>query len=305
MIEYYKRVEKEEPLKKANECSSGSWLKVINPDESEIDFLMKKFDLDRDSLLDGLDLYEVPRVEKEGKNVYIYLRIPTSNIENESTSSFLFIINKDNIITISRYDLEIFNKLAGSRYSITNNPSRFILQTLFYVFRSFSMNVRRILKEVKRDKRNIKNLKEGDIFDLVLQEDVLNDYLSSFSPLIDMYNRILKIRALKFKEDEKDFIEDLVVDLDQTFNNCKASLKTISNMRDYYSTTLTNNLNKVITILTIFTIFLTIPTVISSIYGMNVKLPFQNNSYILLLLTGITILIWLIVFAVFKKQKVF
>ena len=75
-------------------------------------------------------------------------------------------------------------------------------------------------------------------------------------------------------------------------------------MRDYYSTTLTNNLNRVITVLTVFTIFLTIPTVISSIYGMNIQLPQQNNQFIFLLLAGITILIWIIAFIGFKKWKI-
>jgi len=169
----------------------------------------------------------------------------------------------------------------------------------------FSLSVRKILKEVKGDKRNIKKLNEKDILDLVLQEDMLNDYLFSFSPLIDMYNRILKFKDLKFKEDEREFIEDLVVDLNQTFNTCKSALKTISNMRNYYSTTLTNNLNRVITILTVFTIFLTIPAVISSVYGMNIPLPFQGIPNIFIFLVGATILIWAIIFFVFKKKKVF
>ena len=75
-------------------------------------------------------------------------------------------------------------------------------------------------------------------------------------------------------------------------------------MRDYYSTTLTNNLNRTITVLTVFTIFLTIPTLISSIYGMNITLPLQDNPGIFILLTGIVILIWAIVFIGFKKWKV-
>lgn len=302
MIEYYKKVNSE--LKKLNELTKSSWVKVVNPEEEEVQFLIDNFGLDKDSLLDGLDQNEVPRVEDEGKLVYIYLRVPTSVVQNESTSSFLVVLSKGNIITVSRYDLEILEKLGSSKLFNTNNKERSLLQLLFYVFRAYSINVRRILKEVKSDRRNIRKLREKDILDLVLQEDILNDYLSSFSPLIDMYNKILKIRSLKFKEDERDFIEDLVVDLDQTFNTCKTSLKTISNMRDYYSTTLTNNLNRVITVLTVFTIFLTIPTLISSIYGMNIPLPMQDSPSIFLLLTGITILIWLIVFVGFKKWKI-
>jgi len=303
MIEYFTK-KKSGKLEKISKLAPNSWVKVVDPNEEEIKFLIGKFGLDKDSLLDGLDQNEVPRVEDENSLAYIYLRVPTSKVENESTSSFLIIITKNNFITVSMYDLEIFEKLASSKYFLTDKRERSLLQLLFYVFRAYSLNVRRIIKEVKKDRRNIRKLREKDIFDLVLQEDILNDYLSGFSPLIDMYNRILKTRSLKFKEDEKEFIEDLVVDLNQTFNTCRTSLKTITNMRDYYSTTLTNNLNRIITVLTVFTIFLTIPTLISSIYGMNISLPLQNNPSIFLLLVGITVLIWIIVFFGFKRYKI-
>ncbi len=303
MIEYYKQF-KENGLKKLEQYFTNSWIKVINPNDKEIKSLIERFDLDKDLLIDGLDLYEIPRVEEENKNVYIFLRVPVSRVENESTSSFLTIITKNDIITVSMYDLSIFERFSTSRYFFTNRKSRCFLQILFYVFRAFNLNVREILKTVKRGKRNILNLKEKNILDLVSQEDTLNDYVSSFSPLIDMHKKILKTKSLKFRKDEKEFIEDLVVDLNQTFNTCRVALKTISNMRDYYSTTLTNNLNKIITVLTIFTIFLTIPTVISSVYGMNIALPLQKMPNIFLLLTGITILIWIIVFVAFKKGKI-
>ncbi|RLI96315.1 MAG: magnesium transporter CorA family protein, partial [Candidatus Aenigmatarchaeota archaeon] len=44
-----------------------------------------------------------------------------------------------------------------------------------------------------------------------------------------------------------------------------------------YSTVLSNNLNRIMKFLTSMTIILTIPTIISSIYGMNVGLPLQEN----------------------------
>lgn len=304
MIEYFKKAIREGNLEKINKISKGALVKAIEPTDKEINLLIKELGLKKDNILDGLDSYEMPRVEQDGKDTYIFLRAPTNTIENEPTSSFLIIITEHNLIIISKYNLEIFDKIIASPGFFPSDKSKSVLQALFYVFNAFSSNVRRILKDVKRERGNIKQLKETDIFDLILQEDILNDYLFSFSPLIDMYAKILKIKSLNFKANEKDFIEDLVVDLNQTFNTCKISLKTISNMRDYYSTTLSNRLNRIITILTIFTIFLTIPTLISSIYGMNIKLPFQNINEIFLLLTGITFITWVVVFIIFKRNKI-
>ena len=157
------------------------------------------------------------------------------------------------------------------------------------------------MKEVKKDRRNIVKLKNKDILDLVLQEDILNEYISSLYPMISMYDKILKLNVLRLDSEEKDEIEDLIVDLNQTFDTCKSVRQTITNMRDYYSTTVSNKINDSITILTIFTVFLTIPAVISSIYGMNISLPFQSNTSLFFILVGIVLFIWAILFKFFKR----
>jgi magnesium transporter len=304
MIEYIKKTTKIGESKKSKKYSRGSWIKVVDPTEKEINFLVKEFGLERDNLDDGLDLNEIPRIEEEKGNSYIFLRVPTSKISGESSSSFLVISNKSNIITISKHDLEIFDKVKDLRRLFTNRNSLFILQLLSYISSRFNFEVRKILKEVKTDKRNILKLKNKDILDLVLEEDKLNNYLSSFSPLIGMHQKMIKLKSLKFRDNEKEFIEDLIIDLNQTLNTSKAALKTISNMRDYYSTTLSNNINKTITILTVFTVFLTIPAVFSSIYGMNLSLPFQANPLTFWFLGGMVVVIWAILFFAFKKGKI-
>ena len=119
-----------------------------------------------------------------------------------------------------------------------------------------------------------------------------------------MHNQILKLKSLKFKENQKDFIENLIIDLNQTFRTCKSALKTISNMRNYYSTTVSNNINEAITVLTIFAVFLTVPAIFSSIYGMNIALPFQNNPNVIWFLLCSVVFIWVIVFILLKRRKI-
>ncbi len=113
-----------------------------------------------------------------------------------------------------------------------------------------------------------------------------------------------RISLVRINAPEKEFIEDLLVDLNQSFEICKSALKGLSNMRDYYSTTLTSNLNRVITLLTFFTVFLTIPAVISSIYGMNIALPLQDNPSLFAGLFVLVLGIWAVLLFIFKKLKV-
>ena len=68
--------------------------------------------------------------------------------------------------------------------------------------------------------------------------------------------------------------------MNETLNLCKQTLLVLSNMRVYYSTKISHDLNKTVTLLTMATIFLSVPTLIAAIYGMNIKLPYQDSSYI-------------------------
>ena len=301
MITYYRTIKGLEKIKGQKEYKKNSWVKVISPTPEEVKFLDDKFNLDKDLINDALDPNEVPRIEKEGQNIYIYLRIPKISLADEPTVTLSIIITPENIVTISTKEINLYTQFENAKNFNVGDTEKFMLATLKYIFKNYNENVRNILKEVKKDRRNILKLKNKDILDLVLQEDILNEYISSLYPMIAMYNKILKLNVLRLDSEEKEEIEDLIIDLNQTFDTCKSVKQTITNMRDYYSTTVSNKINDSITILTIFTVFLTIPAVISSIYGMNIALPFQHTSSIFFFLIGLVLVIWFILFNFFKK----
>jgi magnesium transporter len=51
----------------------------------------------------------------------------------------------------------------------------------------------------------------------------------------------------------------------------------LSQMMDAFASIISNNLNVVMKVLTALTIVLTFPTMVASFYGMNVRLPGQEN----------------------------
>lgn len=300
MISYYKNINGK--VKGVKRYSKGSWIKIVNPNQEEIDSITKKFKLDADSVNDGLDLNEIPRIEKEPEGTYVYLRMPTGVLKDSSTATVLTVFTKDDVITISQNEIELYNRIGGSSDFNIKDQENFLIRLLQYTFNRYSMNVRRILKEVKNNKRNLSKLRNQDILDLVLREDILNDYTASLYPMIGMYNKILKLKILNLDKGEKEEIEDLIIDLNQTYDTCRSANKTITNMRDYYSSTVSNKINNSITLLTIFTVFLTIPAVISSIYGMNVTLPFQQSGIFFWGFIATVGLIWIGLFLIFKKM---
>ncbi len=305
MIKYFLKKKLEKEFTAVKEYSKGCWVNVINPTDKEIDFLVKKFKLDKDNVIDGLDIYENPRFETENQKVYIFLTAPTENLLSEYDSSFLIIYSKGLFITISKYSLEIIDKLLNIKTKSENfSFSRLLLKALFLISRMFEFSVRKIIREIKKNKKDLRKLTDKDIVKLIQEEDKLNQYISSFGATIRTYNQILREKIFSHFKKDKERIEDLIIDLNETLTLCKYTLKSISNMRDYYSTKLSNDLNKKVTILTIFTIFLTIPTLIAGIYGMNIILPLQTSSNILTLLGGIVLGIWILMFTILKISKI-
>jgi len=304
MIEYFEKT-KEGRMKKIPSCKNGCWINATDPSSEEIKFLTEKFDLNEENLHDGLDIHEIPRTESDEKNIYIYLSTPTEKISQEHISSFLIVYTQKHLITTSKYPLEIFEKLSESKsknFKDISGPTQ-ILYLLYLISKSFETSVRRIVKEIKENKSDLSKLNNEDIAKLIQNEDKLNSYITPFETMIDNYYKILRHSSLHFKEEDREYLEDLITDLSQTLGLCKYNLQSISNMRTYYSTNLSNNLNKTVTALTIFTIFLAIPTVISSIYGMNITLPFQDNPNLFFYLGGLVLFIWLVLFVGLKRYK--
>jgi len=205
---------------------------------------------------------------------------------------------------LAKNSLEIFDHILNSKTNFsTFSNSRNLVKILFLLSRLFENAVHKILKDTRTNRTDLNKLKNKDIEKLINYEDMLNVYISSFGATINTYNKILREKSLDFMKKDEEIIKDLIIDLNETLNLCIQTLKTISNMRNYYSTKLSNDLNKTVTLLTITTIFISIPTLISSIYGMNIKLPFQNAPSLLFGLGGIVLLIIAMFLFILRKNK--
>jgi len=79
----------------------------------------------------------------------------------------------------------------------------------------------------------------------------------------------------------------------------------LSSMMDAFASVISNNLNMVMKFLTSVTIILMIPTLIASIYGMNIRLPFAKSPHAFAITIGASIIFSLIGVFIFIKRKWF
>jgi magnesium transporter len=114
---------------------------------------------------------------------------------------------------------------------------------------------------------------------LVFFEQELNETIAALVPTNTWLQQLTKGNYLRLFSEDMELLEDLLIGYNQLVDSSKAILKTIQNIRGASEAILTQNLNNTIRTLTALTIVLTIPTLVSSLFGMNVPIPFQNNPY--------------------------
>lgn len=284
----------------------GSWIHVVEPDEAELQKLCEDFNLDQDLLTDAMDVYETPRVEQDGSNAYVFARYCFPQGVDIATEPILIIYTKEHIFTILRRKTAILDRLtSGLEPVATTQKTKTFLQILGAINYSYDRNLYTVNKQLlsvrsKLSKYDIRNEYFIQFIDI---EENLNEYISALQPQAVMYRNLLNGRFLPLYEDDKDLVEDLSLSTNELIELIKSRLKTISNIRDAYSTVMANTLNATFRRLTSISIFLTIPAITAALYGMNLNLPLAHNPnafwiilVIVMILTGWCI--WL-----FRKLK--
>jgi magnesium transporter len=108
---------------------------------------------------------------------------------------------------------------------------------------------------------------------------------------------------MRLYEDDSELIEDVYLSNGQLGESCRSKLKSIMHVRNAYSTIMTNNLNQTMRFLTIVTVVLTIPTIVASLFGMNVPIPLGTNPYAFTGIVLFAILIPLILLIAVTKSR--
>jgi magnesium transporter len=294
MLTYLTRTENYSKLKEAGQNKRDLWIHATNLNSADISKLVSEFNLDETMLKDSTDYFEVPRVEYEGDVTYFYTRYPTVDNGEDTTAPLLIAIADNFVLTTSHEEPEFLSRFRkATSNELTTNSTHFFIHLMSLVEHSFARALIAVRKEVHKTRVSINNINNADIERFVVLEGIVNDFTSSLIPTSQALEVVLSGKWLNLTEDDKELVEDLVIATKQTVEMAKSVGRTISTIRSAYSVIVSNRLNKIVETLTSITIILTVPTVIASLFGMNVPVPLQNNNagflYVLALVAALCI----------------
>ena len=117
--------------------------------------------------------------------------------------------------------------------------------------------------------------------------------------------KTMKGKIIKLYEEDEDLLEDAIIENKQAIEMAKIYSDILSGTMDAYASLISNNLNVVMKYLTSITLVIAVPTMISSFFGMNLDLPFTNNSFGFFIIIVISILLSLVVAWWLKRKDMF
>lgn len=290
MMTIYYRNLRDKTLQTLESVRVGSWIHLEEPTADELRKLKEQYNLDESLLIDAIDPYEVPRMEVEDDINYIFTRYPSTKEKQITTSPILFIYGKECFITIAKDKFPILEGFFKSIF-FTTQKTKLFLQLIAIINSSYNSHLHTISREIQRSAYEIEKISNKDIAQFVRYERVLSDFHLALIRTNTVLNNLLSHNYIRLYEEDRDLMEDLLLNNDQLIQISKENLKTIVNIRDAYSTIITNNTNRVIRFFTSVTVILTIPMIVASIYGMNVTLPFAQAPHVFM---GIMIFIGLV-----------
>lgn len=310
MIQPYKVVEQH--FMPAVTQEEAFWIHLETPTPDEAEKIIKKYELPEDFITDLQDADENSRLEWEDNILLIIVRVPIYYKHRSASVSFAtaplgVIILGDKVITVSFYENEVLTQyLDGKNRPFPITQQSFLLNinlrcAIYYL---------KFLKEINRRTTQIENelhqsMRNKELIRLLRMEKSLVFFNTSLKSNEIILERLQRSRWLNSDPEAEDMIDDVIIENKQAIEMANIYSSILSGMMDAFASMISNNLNVVMKFLTSITIVLALPTLIASIYGMNVHLPFQEQSWAFAFVMGLSAMLSILLVLLFIRKKYF
>ncbi len=312
MLKIYNTDTETNVFEEIGEFKKGSWINLVNPSEAEIRKLCENVKIEEDFIRDALDFEEKARIdyEEDDNTILFVVDVPIieKNEDNEIYTTMplgMIVVRDDFFITVSLRKnkvIEDFEKRKIKNFQ-TYKKSRFIFQILYLNSSYYLTYLKQINKETEIAEYILKNsMKNRELLKLLNLEKSLVYFTTSLKSNEVVMEKTMRGKIIKLYDDDEDILEDAITENKQAIEMAKIYNDILNGTLDAYASIISNNLNGVMKTLTSITIVLAVPTMISSFWGMNVKLPFENNPFGFVIMISLAIITTLIVTWWLKKK---
>ncbi len=311
MLTYYKTDDR--IIRQIDSCEDGCWIKLTDPTLEECSFISESFDIDIADVRAALDDEESSRISLEDDYTLILVDIPSAEVRNKrrtyTTIPLGILIREGVLITVCSEETAVLRTFIDQRVRefSTKKQMRFTYQILYNTAVMYQSLLRAIDKKRTEIEENIEHLTEdSDLVDLHELESNLVYFATSLRANGVVLDRLTRYGRLKQYEEDQELLEDVIIENRQAIEMTGIYRDIINGTRELLSSVINNRLNNVMKYLAAITIVMSIPTIISGLWGMNVSgkwMPFSDTPYGFGIICVLTLIICIAVMIVLRKRK--
>lgn len=312
MIQYFKNINYQTIA--IDKPENGSWVNVLPPlKQEEFSELSNNLDIPLEFLTDSLDIDERTRFEESDNVKLLVIKTPTENNSfNESDAYYItipicIIITHNQIVTVNSFENGAIKKFLNTfQNRHPDNRRMMVLKIIEKITQTYLES----LKEINQ-RRNILEQKlyaasrNEHLLQLMRIQKSLVYFVTALRSNEMLLMKIERTNFLGLNEDEKEFLNDLIIDNSQALEMSNIYTNILSSTLDAFASIIANNQNEVLRRLSVITIVLSFPVLVASIYGMNVPIPYKDSPYAFYVPVSLSLIISLVIGWFFLKKKLF
>ena len=293
----------------------NKWINLVNPDDKEVDTVASLTGISEEYLKAALDEEERARIDKEGECIMILIDVPI--IEEDPEDNYytygtipMSIIHKDNyFVTVCLRENSVVNDFKFGRVKNveTHKSTRLTFQLLYAVSTKYLSYLRLINKASQRVQSTLeKNMKNDAILEMLDLQKSLVYFSTSISANDAVIEKLNKQSILKKYEEDQDVIDDASIENKQAAEMCSIYREIMNGTMDAYGTIISNNVNDIMKFLTALTLVISVPTLVASLFGMNLGgIPGLHSPWGFGVVSAISIFLALVSGIFLAKKKMF
>jgi len=260
------------------ECGQGepAVLVYMAPDETERKYLVEQLKIDEHTLNSSLDPDEVSRLEFEPEHVAMIFKRPKRYTAEDSllfkvvsTGLFLF---KDRLVVVVADESPLFE---GRPFIRIQSVQDVCLKLIYRAILHFVEHLRGINMFCNELEQQINTSMENKyLLNLFTLEKSLVYYLDAINSNGALIEKLRNSAAkIGFGQENVEFLDDVLIENNQCRGQTEIYSQVLASLMDARASIISNNLNIRIKALTLITIAIMLPTLVVSIFSMNVRIP--------------------------------
>ena len=303
-------------LKETSEIAPSCWINLVEPSTTELEKVLTYSKVPRDFLTDPLDAGERPRFDYEDETSLLIVHVPMPVDDDEvipyRTVPLGIILYPGSIITVCSARTPVTAAFLDQirRVCPPSDSYRFAFRLLWHAGVLFLRYINDIhQRTIALEEELHKSISNEVLLKLLQIEKTFVYFTTSLKADTIALARANTARQLTLSEDDRDFLEDAMVEYQQALETATVHANILNGTLDTFASLINNTLNNVMKYLAAATILLAVPTLVASIYGMNLQtLPFAGhpNAFgIVMGISGVLAVGIATVFIVLSRKRIF